>query len=394
MYAFNENFVLPLSHDEVVHGKGSLLAKMPGDRWQQFANLRAYYGFMCGHPGKKLLFMGGEFAQEREWNHDRSLDWHLLAGPGARRRAALVRDLNRLYRSHAGAARADFERRRLRVDRRTTTPSTRAEPSCAAAGKARDADAGRVQLHAGAARPGCRVGVPRGRALARAAQHRLRALRRQQRRQRRSARWPIAARGLRTAARSRSRSTCRRWRRSMFECRRLTPHVHATAAARPALARWAPRSTTTGVNFARLLGPRQRDRAVPVRRHRRSETARLALPARSGDVWHGHLPGAGAGPRLRPARARPVAPRAGPPLQPAQAAARPVRARDRRPLRLAATSTSATEAGHPDAASALDARDNGTHRAEGARRARPLRPAARRTAADAAAPTPCSTSCT
>jgi 1,4-alpha-glucan branching enzyme len=98
LYAFTENFILPLSHDEVVHGKGSMLGKMPGDRWQRFANLRAYYGFMWGHPGKKLLFMGGEIAQEREWNHDLSLDWHLLDDPLHRGVHALIRDLNRLYR--------------------------------------------------------------------------------------------------------------------------------------------------------------------------------------------------------------------------------------------------------------------------------------------------------
>jgi 1,4-alpha-glucan branching enzyme len=109
VYAFSEHFVLPLSHDEVVYGKGSLIGKMPGDRWRKFANLRAYFGFMWTHPGKKLLFMGGEIAQEREWNHDRSLDWGLLDDPAHAGVQAVVRDLNALYRAEPALHRHDGE---------------------------------------------------------------------------------------------------------------------------------------------------------------------------------------------------------------------------------------------------------------------------------------------
>ena len=109
VYAFNENFMLPLSHDEVVHGKGSLLGKMPGDEWRQFANLRLLLGHQWMHPGKKLLFMGGEFGQRREWGHDRALDWGCLDDPRHAGVQRWVEDLNRCYREEPALHQLDFE---------------------------------------------------------------------------------------------------------------------------------------------------------------------------------------------------------------------------------------------------------------------------------------------
>ena len=111
LYAFNENFILPISHDEVVHGKGSMLGKMPGDEWQKFANLRAYYAFMWTHPGKKLLFMGNEFAQDWEWNSEESLRWHLLDYPMYKGMQNCVRDLNLMYKGNAPLYEEDFDSR-------------------------------------------------------------------------------------------------------------------------------------------------------------------------------------------------------------------------------------------------------------------------------------------
>jgi 1,4-alpha-glucan branching enzyme len=108
-YAFTENFVLPLSHDEVVHGKGSLIGKMPGDDWQKFANLRCLYGYMWAHPGKKLLFMGCEFGQRREWTHEQSLEWHVLEWGEHRGVLDWVRDLNRYHRSAPALYEQDFD---------------------------------------------------------------------------------------------------------------------------------------------------------------------------------------------------------------------------------------------------------------------------------------------
>jgi 1,4-alpha-glucan branching enzyme len=109
LYAFHENFILPLSHDEVVHGKRSLLGRMPGDLWQRFANLRLLYAYMYAQPGKKLLFMGGEFGQWGEWSHDRSLDWDLLDLESHRQVQRWIGDLNRAYREHPALHELDCE---------------------------------------------------------------------------------------------------------------------------------------------------------------------------------------------------------------------------------------------------------------------------------------------
>jgi 1,4-alpha-glucan branching enzyme len=108
LYMHSENFILPFSHDEVVHGKASMLSKMPGDVWQKHATLRALYGYMYGHPGKKLMFMGSEFGQWREWNYDESLDWNLLQEPLHAELARYVRDLNLIYRAEPALYQLDY----------------------------------------------------------------------------------------------------------------------------------------------------------------------------------------------------------------------------------------------------------------------------------------------
>ena len=205
MYAFSENFILPLSHDEVVHGKGSLLDKMPGDRWQQLANLRALYGYMWAHPGKKLLFMGGELAQEREWNHERASTGTCSSSPSTRGVQTLVGDLNRVYRDEpalweidgepAGSV-ARAERRACQRDRvRALLDGRRAHARL------------RLQLLARAA-PGLPGRTAAAGSLGRGGQYRRTALRRLGRRQAEPS-TPRSSPG--TASSGRPSCTCRRW---------------------------------------------------------------------------------------------------------------------------------------------------------------------------------------
>ena len=207
LYAFTENFVLPLSHDEVVHGKGSLIAKMPGDGWQQFANLRAYYAFMWGYPGKKLLFMGQEFAQGAEWSEARGLDWWQLDIPAHQGVQSLVRDLNALYRSRPALHARDCEGEGFSW----LVADDHANSVYAWLRKAPDAQpvVGHLELHAGAA-PRLRRADAESRPLARDPQHR---------RRKPTAEAAVGNLGAVTAEhegswRARDPDRCRRWRRS------------------------------------------------------------------------------------------------------------------------------------------------------------------------------------
>ena len=220
MYAWSENFVLPISHDEVVHGKGSLLRKMPGDRWQQLANVRAYLATMWAHPGKQLLFMGSEFAQEAEWADAHGLDWWLLDQPAHRGVHSLVRDLNAVYRDVPALWSQDLSPDGFRwIDANDAAGNVFSFLRFGASpGRRRPGLRGQLRRHAAPRLPD-RAAV-RG-SLARGAEHRLRRLRRVRRGQPRRGR--RGRRGLaRPAGFGRGRAS-RRWARSGCWARPLKP---------------------------------------------------------------------------------------------------------------------------------------------------------------------------
>ncbi len=181
MYAYSEQFVLPFSHDEVVHGKRSMIGKMPGDIWQRHATLRALYGYMAVHPGKKLLFMGGEIGQWREWNHDGELDWFVLGDSAHAGLQRWVRDLNRCYAAEPALWQDDHDPRGFQwVD---CTDVEQSVVSLLRRGDDSDDTVVAVVSFTPVPRSGYRIGVPRGRHLSRTAQQRRRGVWRQQRRQ-------------------------------------------------------------------------------------------------------------------------------------------------------------------------------------------------------------------
>ena len=185
MYAYSENYVLPISHDEVVYGKGSMLRKMPGDRWQQLANLRAYLAYMWAHPGKQLLFMGSEFGQDAEWAESRSLDWWHLDDPAHRGILQLVTDLNSRYKELDALWSLDVDPRGFQwIDANDASGNVLSflrygKPAQTdGAGGPRGSALACVVNFSGAPHHRYRIGLPRAGPLARGAQHRRRGLRR------------------------------------------------------------------------------------------------------------------------------------------------------------------------------------------------------------------------
>ena len=239
IYAYSENFILPFSHDEVVHGKRSLLDKMPGDEWQKRATLRLLFAYMFAHPGKKLLFMGAEFGQWREWNHDTSLDWQLLDEPGHAGLQRVVRDLNRLYCREPALHQRDHQPDGFRWIDCTDNENSIVSVLRTAADPADHVVA--VFNFTPVPRRGYAVGVPHAGFYREVLNTDSAAVRRQRRRQPRRPRRPCRRR--RTASTSCCRSRCLR---SAPCCSPCSAPVRPRAAGRPAGGTNRPSSSGDG----------------------------------------------------------------------------------------------------------------------------------------------------